>query len=86
MATDRLRKTPSGAADNASRPRLSIRKGADSRDASSDSGSGRESESGSRVSAMDVRRQPKGNRKRNMLIGVGAVAVLVSGYLYSTGT
>jgi multidrug resistance efflux pump len=32
---------------------------------------------------MDVRRRPKGNRKRNMLIGAGVVAALISAFLYS---
>jgi len=32
---------------------------------------------------MDVRRKPKGNRKRNIYIGIGIVAVLVSAFLYS---
>jgi multidrug resistance efflux pump len=83
MATDRLRNSPSSAAEAAARPRLSIKKGAASRDTSSDSGTGRDSGSGSRVSAMDVRRQPKGNRKRNIYIGIGIAAVLASAFLYS---
>jgi multidrug efflux pump subunit AcrA (membrane-fusion protein) len=32
---------------------------------------------------MDVKRQPKGNRKRNLFIALGVVAVLVSAFLYS---
>ena len=83
MATDRLRNSPSSAAGNDARPRLSIKKGVASKDFSSDSGTGHDSGSGSRVSAMDVRRQPKGNRKRNIYIGIGVVAVLVSAFLYS---
>ena len=83
MATDRLRNSPSSEADNAARPRLSIKKGAANRDSSSDSDSVGQGTPGSRVSAMDIKRQPKGNRKRNIYIGIGVLAVLVSAFLFS---
>ncbi len=83
MAMDRAQASSTGAIGQGGRPRLSIKKGAASRDSSSDSGTGHDSGSGSRVSAMDVRRKPKGNRKRNIYIGIGIVAVLVSAFLYS---
>ncbi len=70
-ASNRAPEAPTGVADPGGRPRLSLKTGKES------------AGSGSRVSAMDVRRQPKGNRKRNLFIGVGALAVLVSAYLFS---
>ncbi len=42
-----------------------------------------ESSPGSRVSGMDIRRAPKGNRKRNLAIGAGAAAILAAAFLYS---
>lgn len=70
-ASNRAPESPSGAPDPGRRPRLSIN--ADKESAGT----------GSRVSAMDVRRAPKGNRKRNLYIGIGALVVLVSVYLFS---
>ena len=42
-----------------------------------------ESSRGSRVSGMDIRRAPKGNRKRHLAIGAGAAAILAATFLYS---
>ncbi len=83
MAMDRARATSTGATGQGERPRLSIKKEMGSNDFSSDSGTTRERGSESRISGMDIRRQPKGNKKRNIYIGIGAVVVLVSAYLFS---
>lgn len=81
MATDRVRAAPASASDDAARPRLSIRSGR--RGTTPGSGSNHSDTPGSRVSAMDVRRQPKGNRKRNLFLTLGVLAVLGSAFLYS---
>jgi multidrug efflux pump subunit AcrA (membrane-fusion protein) len=81
MAMDRARAASTGAVGQGERPRLSIKKDMGSRDFSSDSGNERERGSDSRLSGMDIKRQPKGNRKRNIYIGIGAVAVLAVIYL-----
>ncbi|MEJ2483996.1 MAG: HlyD family efflux transporter periplasmic adaptor subunit, partial [Gemmatimonadota bacterium] len=41
------------------------------------------SSAGSRVSGMDIRRAPRGNRKRNLSIGLGAAVILAALFLYS---
>ena len=83
LAMDRARATSTGAVGQGERPRLSIKKDMGSKDFSSDSGNERERGSESRLSGMDIKRQPKGNKKRNIYIGIGAAAVLVSAYLFS---
>lgn len=81
MATDRVRAAPASASGDDARPRLSIRSG--KHDSESAAGADRSGRAGSRVSAMDVKRQPKGNRKRNLFIALGVLAVLGSAFLYS---
>jgi HlyD family secretion protein len=44
---------------------------------------GEGSSPGSGTSGMDIRRAPRGNRKRNLFIGAGAAAVLAVVFLYS---
>ncbi len=83
MAMNRARAASTGAVGQGERPRLSIKKDMGSRDFSSDSGNERERGSDSRLSGMDIKRQPRGNKKRNIYIGIGAAAVLVSVYLFS---
>jgi len=83
MAMDRARSAPDGATGRKARPRLSIKHGNTSRGSSSDSDNVGQGTPGSRVSAMDIKRQPKGNRKRNIYIGIGVLAVLVSAFLFS---
>ena len=80
---DRARSAPTSVTGQDARPRLSIKKSIGSGDSSSDSGTIGPGTPGSRVSAMDIKRQPKGNRKRNTFIGIGVLAVLVSAYLFS---
>jgi multidrug resistance efflux pump len=63
------------------RPRLSLRKSREDEDPAA----GRESGGGgsSRLSGMDVKRAPKGKKKRNLYIALGAVGLLVVTYLLS---
>lgn len=82
-ASNRAPNTPTGAPDRGGRPRLSINAGKENSDYPSDSSPPPDAGTGSRVSAMDVRRTPKGNRKRNLYIGIGALVVLGSVYLLS---
>jgi multidrug efflux pump subunit AcrA (membrane-fusion protein) len=81
MAMDRARAEATGANGQGERPRLSIKKDMGNKDFSSDSGTTRERGSDSRLSGMDIKRQPKGNKKRNIYIGIGAVALLAVIYL-----
>jgi len=83
MAMDKARSARTNVTGQDARPRLSIKHGKTNRGSSSDSDSVGPGTPGSRVSAMDIKRQPKGNRKRNIYIGIGVLAVLVSAYLFS---
>ena len=86
----RAEATPSGTTRERIRPsvmegnerrRLSLKKDRGGRGAGSGSDRGSSSESG--VSRMDIKRSPKGKKKRNILIGLGAVALLVVTFLLS---
>ena len=83
MAMDKARSARTNVTGQDARPRLSIKKNIGSGDSSSDSGTLGQCAPGSRVSAMDIKRQQKGNRKRNIFIGIGVLAVLVSAFLFS---
>ena len=65
------------------KPRLSLKKGRGGEGSSSSSSNSARSDSESRVSRMDVKRAPKGKKKRNIYIGVGAVALLLMTYFLS---
>ena len=86
----RAEATPSGTTRERIRPsvmegnerrRLSLKKDRGGRGAGSGSDPGSSSESG--MSRMDIKRAPKGKKKRNILIGLGAVALLVVTFLLS---
>ncbi|MEE8573035.1 MAG: efflux RND transporter periplasmic adaptor subunit, partial [Gemmatimonadota bacterium] len=65
------------------RPRLSLKKSRGGERPPTTSSNSARSDSGSRVSRMDVKRAPKGKKKRNIYIGVGAVALLLMTYFLS---
>jgi HlyD family secretion protein len=65
------------------RRRLSLKKGGGGKGPGSQAGGDGESGSESRVSRMDIKRAPKGKKKRNIYIGLGAVALLVVTFLLS---
>ena len=69
--------------DGGERRRLSLKKGRGEK--ASTPHSARQAEAGedSRVSRMDIKRAPKGKKKRNIYIGLGAVTLLVVTFLLS---
>ncbi|NNK47581.1 MAG: HlyD family efflux transporter periplasmic adaptor subunit [Gemmatimonadetes bacterium] len=88
---DEAEATPTGMTRDRVRPRvvegnerrrLSLKKD-QGRGPGAGSGSGGDPVSDSRVSRMDIKRAPKGKKKRNIYIGLGVVALLVVTFLLS---
>jgi multidrug resistance efflux pump len=69
--------------EKSERPRLSFKKGGGKKLSASESRRQTEGGQESRVSRMDVKREPRGKKKRNIYIGLGAVALLVVTFLLS---
>lgn len=65
------------------RPRLSLKKGRATEESTTASTAPGTAKSGSRVSRMDIKREPKGNRKRNIYIGAGVVGLLLITFFLS---
>lgn len=70
--------------DREGKPRLSLKKGRKGMaPLGSESDTGATSAGGSRLSGMDVKRTPRSKRKRNVLIGTGAAALVLITFLLS---
>ena len=69
--------------DRDDRPRLSLKMGSGRKRSRSPGEDAETTSSGSRVSRMDIKREPKGKKKRNLYIGAGILALIVITYLLS---
>jgi len=82
VGTTRARTRP-GVVERNERPRLSPRKGPGGGGSSTSSSNSARSDSESGVSRMDIKRAPKGKKKRNIYIGIGAIALFLVTFLLS---
>lgn len=69
--------------DRAERPRLSLKKGSGKMRSAQGGESAETTDSGSHVSRMDIKREPRGKKKRNIYIGAGVIGLLLITYLLS---